>query len=305
MPASHLIHEVLEDPKTEIYKAVVNSLAKNLEAGGILVNTFASLEARAVAALKDPHFLTESGLTVPPVYCVGPLVEDAAETKEKHECLKWLDEQPEHSVVFLCFGSLGNHSEMQLKEIAGGLERSGHRFVWVVRAPLGDNPEKTFGDQADPDLHTVLPEGFLERTRGRGLVVKLWAPQVEVLRHKATGAFITHCGWNSVLEAIMAGVPMLCWPLYAEQKMNKVLMVEEIGIGVDLAGWQHGLVKAEELEAKVRLVMESEEGERLRARVTVHKEAAEMVWKDGGSSHMAFGQFLSDVGRVEPDLILG
>jgi hypothetical protein len=305
MPASHLIHEVLEDPNTEIYKAVVNSLAKNLEAGGILVNTFASLEARAVAALKDPHFLTESGLTVPPVYCVGPLVEDAAETKEKHECLKWLDEQPEHSVVFLCFGSLGNHSEMQLKEIAGGLERSGHRFVWVVRAPLGDNPEKTFGDQADPDLHTVLPEGFLERTRGRGLVVKLWAPQVEVLRHKATGAFITHCGWNSVLEAIMAGVPMLCWPLYAEQKMNKVLMVEEIGIGVDLAGWQHGLVKAEELEAKVRLVMESEEGERLRARVTVHKEAAEMVWKDGGSSHMAFGQFLSDVGRVEPDLILG
>ena len=130
MPASHLIHEVLEDSNTEIYKAVMNSLSKNLEATGILVNTFASLEARAVAALKDPHFLiTESGLTVPPVYCVGPLVEDAAETKGKHECLKWLDEQPEHSVVFLCFGSLGNHSEMQLKEIATGVERSGHRFL--------------------------------------------------------------------------------------------------------------------------------------------------------------------------------
>ena len=74
---------------------------------------------------------------------------------------------------------------------------------------------------------------------------------------------------------------MLCWALYAEQKMNKVLMVEEIGIGVELAGWQHGLVKAEELEAKVRLVMESEEGEQLRARETAHKEAADMVWKDG------------------------
>ena len=120
---------MLEDPKTEIYRAVTNSLGKNLEAGGILVNTFASLEARAVAGLKDPHFLAESGLTVPPVYCVGPLVEDAAETKGKHECLKWLDEQPEHSVVFLCFGSLGNHSEMQLKEIATGVERSGHRFL--------------------------------------------------------------------------------------------------------------------------------------------------------------------------------
>jgi len=125
----------------------------------------------------------------------------------------------------------------------------------VVRAPLGDNPESEFGDKADPDLHTLLSEGFLERTRGRGLVVKLWAPQVEVLRHTATGVFVTHCGWNSVLEAIMAGVPMLCWPLYAEQKMNKVLMVEEIGIGVELAGWQNGLVRAEELEAKVRLVI--------------------------------------------------
>lgn len=310
IPASHLIREVLEDPNTEIYRAVMNSLGKNLEAAGILVNTFASLEPRAVAALKDPHFLTtESGLTVPPVYCVGPLVEEAAaETKQKHECLTWLDEQPERSVVFLCFGSLGNHSETQLKEIAAGLERSGHRFLWVVRAPLGDNPEKTFGDQANPDLHTLLPEGFLERTRGRGLVVKLWAPQVEVLRHKATGAFVTHCGWNSVLEAIMAGgVPMLCWPLYAEQKMNKVLMVEEIGIGVELAGWQHGLVKADELEAKVRLVMmESEEGEQLRARVTAHKEAAGMAWKDGGSSRMAFGQFLSDAAKVGQDrLTLG
>jgi hypothetical protein len=80
--------------------------------------------------------------------------------------------------------------------------------------------------------------------------------------------------------------------------------VEEAGIGVELAGWQHGLVKTEELEAKVRLVMEFEEGERLRARVTAHKEAADMVWNDGGSSRTAFGQFLSDVGKVGPDLTL-
>ncbi|PWZ10875.1 UDP-glycosyltransferase 88B1 [Zea mays] len=311
MPASHLIPEVLEDPGTEIYKAMMNSLSKNLEAGGILVNTFASLEARAVAALKDPHFLAESRLRMPPVYCVGPLVEKAAETKEEHACdacLAWLDEQPELSVVFLCFGSVGssNHSETQLKEIAVGLERSGQRFLWVVRAPLGDNPEREFGDKADPDLQALLPEGFLERTRGRGLVVKLWAPQVAVLQHKATGAFVTHCGWNSVLEGVMAGVPMLCWPLYAEQKMNKVLMVEELRIGVELAGWhQHGLVKAEELEAKVRLVMEAEEGEQLRARVRAHKEAADMVWKDGGSSRVSFRQFLSDVVNVSPDRTLG
>nr|CAB3464651.1 unnamed protein product [Digitaria exilis] len=292
MPASHLMDQMLEDPESEIYKAMTESHCKNLEADGILVNTFASLEARAVYTLTDPQFLCESELTMPPVYFVGPLVQGPGavtddETQEKHECLPWLDEQPEHSVVFLCFGGVGsgNHSEVQLKEIAVGLERSGHRFLWVVRAPLGKNLERKFGvSHADPDLHMLLPQGFLERTKGRGLVVKLWAPQVDVLHHKATGTFVTHCGWNSVLEGIMAGVPMLCWPLYAEQRMNKVFMVEEAGIGVEVIGWQQGLVEAEEVEAKVKLVLGSEEREELRARVTAHKQAASMAWKNGGSS---------------------
>jgi len=95
-----------------------------------------------------------------------------------------------------------------------------------------------------------------------------------------------------VVNRITAGVPMLCWPQYAEQKMNKVFMVEEYGVGVEMVGWQQGLVTAEEVEAKVRLVMESEKGEQLRAQVMAHKEAADMAWKDGGSSHMAFGKFL-------------
>jgi hypothetical protein len=96
-------------------------------------------------------------------------------TEEKHECLAWLDEQPEHSVVFLCFGStgFGNHSEEQVKEIATGLERSGHRFLWVLRAPPHDDPEKPFDPRADPDLDALLPAGFLQRTGGRGHVVKL------------------------------------------------------------------------------------------------------------------------------------
>lgn len=298
MPASHLFREMLEDPKSEIYQALVNMYCRNLEANGMLVNTFASLEALALGALKDPRFLPGGEFTVPPVYSVGPLVEKAGETKGKHECLTWLDEQPEHSVAFLCFGSLGFHSEDQLKDIAVGLERSGHRFLWVVRAPLRDN---TFAVHGDPDLDTLLPEGFLERTNGRGLVVKLWAPQVDVLRHKAVGAFVTHCGWSSVLEGVMAGVPMLCWPQYAEQKMNKVFMVEEAGIGLEVVWCQQGLVEAGEVEAKVRLVMESEEGERLRSRVAALKDAAAMAWKDGGSSRAAFAQFLSVVNNLGRD----
>jgi hypothetical protein len=204
------------------------------------------------------------------------------------------DKQPEGSVVFLCFGSIGasNHSKDQLREIAIGLEKSGHRLLWVVRAPPPDDPQEPFGPCGYPDLD-VLPEGFLERTNARGLIVKLWAPRLDVLHHKATGAFVTHCGWKSVLEGIMVGVPMLCWPLYTEQKMNNVFMVE-YGVGVELAGWQHGLVKAEEVEAKVKMVMESEEGKR----VTEHREAAAIAWKDGGSSQVAFSRFLSDAGHL-------
>ena len=101
-----------------------------------------------------------------------------------------------------------------------------------------------------------------------------------------------------MLEGIVAGVPMLCWPLYAEQKMNKAFMVEEYAVGVEMVRWQQGLVKAEEVEAKVRLVMESEEGKQLRARVSKHKEGAVMAWKDGGSSRAAFAQFLSHASNV-------
>ncbi|KAM0908119.1 hypothetical protein ACQ4PT_015688 [Festuca glaucescens] len=219
-PASHLFGEALEDPESDTYKstmALMAGLSRIPDSGdGILVNTFESLEARAVAALGDPRCLP-AGRVMPPVYCLGPFLGGIGETKERHDCLAWLDVQPDRSVVLLCFGSIGaaNHSEEQLREIAVGLEKSGHRFLWVVRAPHGD----------DPDLDALLPDGFLDRTGGRGLVVKQWAPQAEVLRHRATCAFVTHCGWNSVLEGVTAGVPMLCWPLYSEQKMNKLHMV--------------------------------------------------------------------------------
>ncbi|KAG2626230.1 anthocyanidin 3-O-glucosyltransferase 2-like [Panicum virgatum] len=303
VPASHLTEEVYQDPGSEAYRAMANMFSGIREAHGILANTFGSLEPRAVGALGDPRFSPK----MPPLYCVGPLVAGSGEAKEegKHECLAWLDEQPERSVVYLCFGGIGagNHSAEQLKEMAIGLEKSGHRFLWVVRAPPpDDDTDQPFDPTADPDLDALLPEGFLGRTRGRGLVVKLWAPQAEVLRHAATGAFVTHCGWNSVLEGITAGVPMLCWPLYAEQKMNKTFMVEEYGVGVEVLGWQQGMVKAGELEAKVRLVMEGEEGERLRARVAEHREAAALARKDGGSSRAAFGQFLSDAGSLAQPL---
>ncbi|XP_051225882.1 UDP-glycosyltransferase 88A1 [Lolium perenne] len=300
MPASHLIKELLEHPEDELCKAMTNIWKCNTETMGVLVNTFESLESRAVQSLRDP--LCVPGRVLPPVYCVGPLVSEGAkggDGTERNECLAWLDSQPDRSVVFLCFGSKGTVSAEQLKEIAAGLERSGKRFLWSVRTPAGSQDAKKYLEvRPEPDLDALMPEGFLERTKDRGLVIKSWAPQVDVLRHRATGAFVTHCGWNSVLEAVSAGVPMLCWPLDAEQKMNKVCMTEDMGVAVELDGYMTGFVKAEEVEAKVRLVIEDEDGRQLRARVAARKQEAEAALEEGGSSRAAFVQFLLDVDSI-------
>uniref|UniRef100_A0ACD5U183 Uncharacterized protein n=1 Tax=Avena sativa TaxID=4498 RepID=A0ACD5U183_AVESA len=296
IPASDLPQSVL-DRASRTYTARIGHYARIPDVQGVLVNTYEWLEARAVQALRDgacvPHRPT------PPVHCIGPLiVKGAAAEGERHACLSWLDAQPERSVVFICFGSLGAVSAAQLKAIAHGLESSGHRFLWVVRTPPAD-PAKFFLPRPPPDLDALLPEGFMERNVDKGMVLKMWAPQAEVLRHAATGAFMTHCGWNSILEAASAGVPMLCWPQYAEQRLNKVFVVDEMKAGVVMEGYDEELVKAEEVEKKVRLVLESEEGEKLRERLAMAKEKAAEAVADRGSSQTAFAEFLKDLKLTE------
>ncbi|KAL6875701.1 hypothetical protein ACP4OV_013214 [Aristida adscensionis] len=298
LPASHLMPEVLEHPEEELCRAVVSVWRRNTDGDGVLVNTFESLESAAVEALRDPRCVP--GRQLPPVYCVGPLVgggDDAGghdSAAARHECLVWLDAQPERSVVFLCFGSRGRLTAEQLREIAVGLDKSGQRFLWAVRMPDGTNDVNS--------LKALLPDGFLQRTKGRGIVLDSWAPQVEVLRHSSTGAFVTHCGWNSTLEAITAGVPMMCWPLYAEQMLNKVLLTEAMGIGVEMEGYNTGLIKAEEVEKKVRMMLESEKGMELRARALARKEEARAALEDGGSSQGSFVRFLSDAKNLHEQL---
>uniref|UniRef100_J3M927 Glycosyltransferase n=2 Tax=Oryza brachyantha TaxID=4533 RepID=J3M927_ORYBR len=292
IPASDMPHTV-QDREDRTCTTRIGHYARMPEARGFLFNTYEWLEARTVAALREGACVPDR--PTPPVYCIGPLiVKGDAARGERHACLSWLDAQPERSVVVLCFGSLGAVSGEQLKEIARGLENSGHRFLWVVRSPPQD-PAKFFLPRPEADLGVLLPEGFMERTRDRGMVVTSWAPQVEVLRHAATGAFVTHCGWNSVLEAASAGVPMLCWPQYAEQRLNKVFVVEETRLGVVMDGYDEKLVKAEEVEKKVRLVMDSEEGRKLRERLAMAKEMAAEALSDSGSSSLAFTEFLKDL----------
>jgi UDP:flavonoid glycosyltransferase YjiC (YdhE family) len=161
---------------------------------------------------------------------------------------------------------------------------SGQRFLWVVRRSPGGEED---GLKPDDGHDALLPEGFLERTKGKGLVVEAWAPQRKVLAHGAVGGFVTHCGWNSVLEAIMGGVPMLAWPMYAEQRMNKVFLVEDLRLAVALEGYDKEIVKDEEVAAKVKWLMESDGGRELRERTRAAMRKAMEALSDSGESSTA------------------
>ncbi|KAJ4912315.1 UDP-glycosyltransferase 71B5 [Raphanus sativus] len=207
-------------------------------------------------------------------------------------------EQPARSVVFLCFGSFGGFNEEQTREIAVALDRSGHRFLWSLRRGASNVLKEGLGDYAN--LEEILPEGFLDRTSGRGKVIG-WAPQTAVLAKPAIGGFVTHCGWNSMLESLWFGVPMVTWPLYAEQKVNAFEMVEELGLAVEIRRFIKGdlfegtmeTVTAEDLERAVRRVME--EGSDVRNRVEEMAEKCHVALMDGGSLKVALRKFIQDV----------
>ncbi|KAK2439851.1 UDP-glycosyltransferase [Trifolium repens] len=267
-------------------------------AKGIVVNTFRELEVVAVKAVEDGVCFPDIKRSPPPVYCIGPLIADPQQSDEAintKDCLSWLDKQPSRSVVYLCFGSRGSFSVAQLKEIADGLEMSGHRFLWIVKKPIQEHLEaKQVHDKTGEfELSSVLPSGFLERTKERGLVVRLWAPQIEVLSRESVGGFVTHCGWNSVLEAVAAGVPMIAWPLDAEQHVNRNVMVEDMKVAVAVEQREGDrFVSAVEVEKRVRELMESERGTEIRERSLKFKDMARNALGEFGSSTKALANFV-------------
>jgi coniferyl-alcohol glucosyltransferase len=197
-------------------------------------------------------------------------------------------------VIYVSFGSGGTLSCEQTTEIAWGLELSQQRFIWVVRPPsirAADASFLTAGNASGDDPLNYLPDGFLTRTRNVGLVLPLWAPQADVLRHPSVGGFVSHCGWNSTLESITNGVPMIAWPLYAEQKMNATLLTEELGVAVRSKVLpSKKVVGRQEIEKMVRTIMEDKEGNAIRARVKELKQSAEKALSMGGSSFHALSE---------------
>ncbi|KAF3617688.1 UDP-glycosyltransferase 73C3 [Capsicum annuum] len=267
------------------------------EAFGIVVNSFGDLEQEYVKGL-----MSTKGKRI---WAIGPVSlcnkdkQDKAERGNKasideHECLKWLDSWEQDSVLFVCLGSLSRLSTSQMIELGLGLEASKRPFIWVVR------------HMSDEFKNWLVEQDFEERVKGQGLLIRGWAPQVLILSHPSIGAFLTHCGWNSSLEGISAGVPMITWPMFAEQFCNERLIVNILKTGVK-AGVQKQVMFGEEekLGAQVskddvKMVIEEVMGEEMEAEMRRKRakelgEKARMAVDERGSSHINLTQLIQDV----------
>ncbi|CAN4124409.1 unnamed protein product [Withania somnifera] len=249
------------------------------QAKGIIINTFMELEPHPIKSLANDN-------RIPSLYPVGPIINLNQEPDESIS--SWLDEQQDSSVMFLCFGSYGSFDEEQLKELAIALDCSGCPFLWALRKPQAKGEIGAPDDLAHPEK--VLPDGFLIRTRKRGKVIG-WAPQVSVLSHRSIGGFITHCGWNSILESLWFGVPIATWPMYAEQQVNAFELVVDLEMAVDIKMEYRSespvLVTAEEIESAIRRLMvdSTEEKNGIRKKMEEIKEKSRRALLEGGSSY--------------------
>ncbi|KAL6200268.1 hypothetical protein ACLB2K_030050 [Fragaria x ananassa] len=209
------------------------------------------------------------------IFCMGPLhkITTAASSsilEEDTSCIEWLDKQSHKSVIYVSLGSIASIGENELAEMAWGLANSKQPFLWVIRP----------GSITDSDWIELLPQEFREAIGERGFIVK-WAPQREVLAHGAVGAFWTHCGWNSTLESISEGVPMICKPCFSDQKVHARHVSKVWKLGLELGDE----FERREIERAVRKVLVNNDGEEIRVRAKDMKEKIQVSMSKGGSTY--------------------
>ncbi|XP_007047907.2 PREDICTED: 7-deoxyloganetin glucosyltransferase isoform X1 [Theobroma cacao] len=241
-----------------------------LKSTSIIFNTFDELdkEVLEVIAAKSPDNYAIGPLNllcrqIPESQCKSL---NSSLWKEDASCIEWLNKMEPKSVVYVNYGSVTVMSDHHLKEFAWGLANSKLPFLWIVR------PDVVMGESA------VLPKEFMEEIKDRGFTTS-WCPQEQVLSHPAVGVFLTHCGWNSMLEAICEGVPLICWPFFAEQQTNCRYACTKWGIGMEI----NPDVTRDDVKALVKEMIEGDEGKRTRQMATEWKKKAEAANSIGGS----------------------
>jgi UDP:flavonoid glycosyltransferase YjiC (YdhE family) len=272
------------DPDEYMVRYVLQETDRTAHALALIVNTLDELEGEAVAAMEALGLATK-------VYTLGPLPLVAREDpptprssiilslwKEQEETLDWLDGREPGSVVYVNFGSITVMTNAQLVEFAWGLANSGRQFLWIIRRDL------VKGDAA------VLPSEFLAETADRGLMAS-WCPQQQVLDHPSVGAFLTHSGWNSTLESMCSGVPVISWPFFADQQTNCRYQCNEWGVGMEI----DSNVRRDAVAGLITELMEGEKGKEIRRKAMEWRDKALEAAKPGGRSHHNFDELVRKV----------
>ncbi|GMI64408.1 hypothetical protein like AT5G12890 [Hibiscus trionum] len=274
-----------------------------LQSFGWLCNTVEEIEPLGLDLLRK--------YTKFPVWQIGPLLpkqllnkSPLSATEQRvakspgispQKCVQWLDMHGVDSVLYISFGSQNTISPSHMMELAIGLEKSMKPFIWVIRPPLGFSLKAEFRSE-------WLPQGFEDRMyrTNRGLLVKNWAPQLEILSHASTGAFLNHCGWNSTMESLSQGVKIIGWPMAAEQAFNSKMLVEEMGVAVELTRGIQRCISSDEVKEVIEMVMDKEgkggDMKRRAEKIAEHIRAA--VKNEGnekGSSIKALDDFVSAI----------
>ncbi|XP_034923218.1 scopoletin glucosyltransferase [Populus alba] len=280
-----------QNVETDFTRLIQKVRESSLKSYGIVVNSFYELESDYANFFKE---LGRKAWHIGPVSLCNREFEDKAQrgkeaSVDEHECLKWLDSKKPNSVVYICFGTVANFSDSQLKKIAIALEASGQQFIWVVRK-----------DKKAKDKEEWLPEGFEKRMETKGLIVRGWAPQVVILDHEAVGGFVTHCGWNSTIEGIAAGKPMVTWPVSAEQFFNEKLVTDVLKIGVAVGVQQWVTVYGDKItsgavEKAVTRIMTGEEAKEMRSRVEALAGMAKRAIEEDGSSYSNLNALIEEL----------
>ncbi|VFQ86169.1 unnamed protein product [Cuscuta campestris] len=264
---------------------------------GTIFNTCEVLEGTFLDLLA-----TDDRLMGPMQWAIGPFnpiilqcAAAAAAESSRHPCLSWLDQQEKNSVIFVSFGSTITLPQEQINEIAVGLEKSGHKFIWAAR-------EADKGDIfAGEEKRVALPDGYEEEIKGKGMAVRDWVPQLEILAHPSTGGFLSHCGWNSCVEAISMGVPIAAWPVHSDQPRNAALITEVLKVGFEVDGGGcggRGVVRSGRIREAVLRLMGCTEGDEMRRRAEELSRAVKLSVLDrGGASRKEMDSFLSHITR--------
>ncbi|KAL4396528.1 hypothetical protein HN51_001037 [Arachis hypogaea] len=240
--------------------------------------------------------IVKSMVSLTPIYPIGPLVSPflLGETETnvfsvdlwnaEYSCIEWLDNKPNSSVIYVSFGSLIVLSNKNIENIATALKNSNKPFLWVLN-PGAENKE----GGADELAFEILKE-----TKGRGLVVK-WCQQERVLMHPSVACFVSHCGWNSTLETLVAGVPVIACPEWTDQPTNAVLVSNVFKTGVNAKSEEHGVINAQELQRCIWEVMDGPNAEEIKNRAMEMKDLARKALQEGGSSDKHINQFIHDM----------